>query len=182
MRKLALEELNRDDYETYRQKPKLPVTVILDNIRSMYNVGAVFRTCDAFLVEQLLLCGITARPPHREIQKSAIGATESVEWQYYPSALEAVQTLKAQGYRIIGVEQTDESQELSEVAVDTTQPYALVMGNEVEGLSDEVIAALDEAIAIPQFGTKHSLNIAVSSGIVIWAYIKPFIQHNKPGP
>jgi len=176
MRKLDLEELKRDDYETYQQKTKLPVTVVLDNIRSMYNVGAVFRTCDAFLVEQLLLCGITATPPHREIQKTAIGATESVAWQYYPSAQEAIQQLKDQGYRITGIEQTDESIPLPEVQINSGQAYALIMGNEVEGLSEGVLPLLDEAVAIPQFGTKHSLNISVSSGIAIWHYINSFLK------
>jgi len=175
MRKLELEELQRDDYETYRKKTKLPVIVVLDNIRSMYNVGAVFRTCDAFMVEQLYLCGITAKPPHREIQKTAIGATESVSWQYDASAQTSLEKLKNKGYRIIGVEQTNESIPLSAVKVDTQTPCALVMGNEVEGLSEEVLAYLDQAVEIPQFGTKHSLNISVSSGIVIWHYTAPFL-------
>ncbi len=179
MRKLELEELKRDDYKTYRQKPKLPVTVVLDNIRSMYNVGAVFRTCDAFLVEKLYLCGITAKPPHREIQKTAIGATESVEWAYYDKAKEAVQTLKNQGYQIIGVEQTDESHSLSEISINADHAYALLMGNEVAGLSEDLLEDLDRVIAIPQFGTKHSLNIAVSSGIVIWEFVKPFLKSHS---
>ena len=176
MRKLELDELQRDDYEAYKQKAKLPVTVVLDNIRSMYNVGAVFRTCDAFLVEKLYLCGITARPPHREIHKTAIGATESVEWVYYSTAKEAVNNLKHQGYLIIGVEQTDESISLPDAPIDPTKSYALVMGNEVEGLSEELLEDLHSAVEIPQFGTKHSLNISVSSGIVIWHYVSYFIK------
>lgn len=179
MRKLDLEELKRDDYETYRNKAKLPVCIVLDNIRSMYNVGAVFRTCDALLVEKLYLCGITAQPPHREIQKTAIGATESVDWTYYPIAKEAVQDLQHMGYKTVGVEQTNQSDSLIDNEVDTNEGYALIMGNEVEGLSEDLLPLLDQAIEIPQFGTKHSFNIAVSSGIVIWEFIQPFIKANN---
>lgn len=172
MRKLELAELNRLEHEAYHQKPKLPVAVILDNIRSMYNVGAVFRTADAFLIEQLSLCGITATPPHREIQKTAIGATNSVAWSYHESVVEACQSWRAKGYQLIGIEQTDESQPLHQFRVAPDQPYALIMGNEVEGLHNDVLPLLDAAIEIPQFGTKHSLNIAVSSGIVMWHFLE----------
>lgn len=176
MRKLALEELERHEYEEYHQKSKLPIVVVLDNIRSMYNVGAVFRTCDALLVKRLFLCGITAHPPHREIQKTAIGSTESVNWTSRNSAQEAAKELKNEGYKIIGVEQTNESKALSQFTPIIDQKYALIMGNEVEGLSDEVLKELDLALEIPQFGTKHSFNIAVSSGITIWHFAKPYID------
>lgn len=172
MRKLELDELNRLDYETYRTKPKLPVVVILDNIRSMYNVGSVFRTADAFRIQGLYLCGITATPPHREIQKTAIGATQSVEWVYKESVAEACQQVKAEEYQLVGVEQTDESQALQQFPVGIDQAYALVMGNEVEGLRAEVLPLLDAAVEIPQLGTKHSLNIAVSSGIALWHFVE----------
>lgn len=171
MRKLELEELDRLSYEAYHEKTKLPFVVVLDNIRSMYNVGAVFRTADAFLVSQLYLCGITATPPHREIQKTAIGATQSVNWEYRQSVGEACKDLKSAGYQLIGVEQTDESLPLHELTVSPDQSYALVMGNEVEGLHADVLPLLDAAVEIPQFGTKHSLNIAVSSGIVMWHFL-----------
>lgn len=170
MRKLELDELNRLDYDGYRAAPKLPLVVILDNIRSMYNVGSVFRTADAFRTQGLYLCGITATPPHREIQKTAIGATQSVEWTYKESVAEACQQVKAEGYQLIGVEQTDESVPLQQFSVETDQAYALVMGNEVDGLGEAVLPLLDAAVEIPQFGTKHSLNIAVSSGIAIWHF------------
>ena len=170
MRKLELDELNRLDYETYKAKPKLPLVVILDNIRSMYNVGSVFRTADAFRTQGLYLCGITATPPHREIQKTAIGATQSVEWVYRESVAEACQQVKAEGYQLVGVEQTDESQPLQQFSVSTDQAYALVMGNEVEGLREAILPFLDAAVEIPQLGTKHSLNIAVSSGIAMWHF------------
>ncbi len=176
MRKLDIEELRRDDYQTYQNKTKLPVCIILDNIRSMYNVGAVFRTCDALLVEKLYLCGITAQPPHREINKTAIGATESVDWVYYQTPEEAVQDLKNWGYTVIGIEQTDQSISLINHKVDTNGQYALIMGNEVEGLSEDLLPMLDLAIEIPQFGTKHSFNLAVSAGIVTWEFVRPFTE------
>lgn len=176
MHKLALEELNRASYDQYHQKQKLPIVVVLDNIRSMYNVGSVFRTCDAFLIEKLYLCGITAQPPHREIQKTAIGATESVEWEYNKSMKACIEQLKAAGYQIIGIEQTDESVDITKVTIKTDQKYALLFGNEVDGISDEIIHDLDMALEIPQFGTKHSLNISVSSGIAIWKYVEAFVR------
>ena len=175
MRKLALNELDRPNYGTYQTKPKYPIVVILDNIRSMYNVGAVFRTADAFLIQGLYLCGITATPPHREIQKTAIGATQSVAWEYRESVAEACETVKAQGYQLVGVEQTDESQPLHQFPINAEHGYALVMGNEVEGLQDDVLPLLNAAVEIPQFGTKHSLNIAVSSGIALWHFVEGYL-------
>ena len=175
MRKLSLQELGRVDVETYKTLPKSPVVVILDNIRSAHNVGSFFRTCDAFRIEHLYLCGITAQPPHREITKTAIGATSSVDWTYAQDIVEVVKDLKAQEYEIIGVEQTSSSISLSEMSIDPTKKYTLIFGNEVRGLSDSVLSLLDQAVEIPQYGTKHSLNVAVCGGIVMWDVVKHFL-------
>ena len=175
MRKLSLQELGRVDVETYKTLPKSPVVVILDNIRSAHNVGSFFRTCDAFRIEHLYLCGITAQPPHREITKTAIGATSSVDWTYAQDIVEVVKDLKAQEYEIIGVEQTSSSISLSEMPIDPTKKYTLIFGNEVRGLSDSVLSLLDQAVEIPQYGTKHSLNVAVCGGIVMWDVVKHFL-------
>ena len=175
MRKLSLQELGRVDVETYKTLPKSPVVVILDNIRSAHNVGSFFRTCDAFRIEHLYLCGITAQPPHREITKTAIGATSSVDWTYAQDIVEVVKDLKAQEYEIIGVEQTSSSISLSEMPIDATKKYTLIFGNEVQGLSDSVLSLLDQAVEIPQYGTKHSLNVAVCGGIVMWDVVKHFL-------
>jgi tRNA G18 (ribose-2'-O)-methylase SpoU len=173
MRKLKLEELNRLSVEDYRQKEKIPVAVVLDNIRSAVNVGAVFRTADAFAIEKIVLCGISATPPSREITKTAIGATESVSWQYIENIKEAISQLKSEGYIIIGVEQTDQTLLLQEFKHDGSK-MAIVFGNEVEGISDEIIDELDICVEIPQFGTKHSLNVSVCVGIVLWEVRKNF--------
>lgn len=170
MRKLNVLELDRPDLETFRQLPKAPITLVLDNIRSGLNVGSAFRTADAFALEQIVLCGITAQPPHREILKTAIGATASVSWKYRESTLEAVRELQGEGYEVIAVEQTDESIPLQQFEVGAGQKYALVFGNEVEGVQDTVIRELQKAIEIPQQGTKHSLNISVCLGIVSWYF------------
>ena len=161
VQKLKLEELGRIDVETFKQSSKTPLVIVLDNVRSMHNVGAVFRTADAFLVEKILLCGITPQPPHREIHKAALGATESVDWAYFESVTEALQSLKSEGYRVVGVEQTTGSQMIT-----------LVLGNEVEGISDEVLPLCDDFLEIPQLGTKHSLNVSVCGGIVMWEFFK----------
>ncbi len=168
MRKLLNRELGRKSVDQYRNSVKSPFVIVLDNIRSHYNVGSVFRTADAFLTKKICLCGITARPPHREIQKTALGATESVEWAYYESSTDAITELKAEGYRIIGIEQTEESINLRNLVIEKDQKYALVFGHEVNGVSQEVIDLCDMCADIPQFGTKHSFNIAVSAGIVLW--------------
>jgi len=168
MKKLRLEELNRYSLEEFKSLPKTPVVLVLDNIRSALNVGSVFRTADAFALAGIHLCGITAQPPHREILKTAIGATESVDWQYFPKTINSVNALKTRGFRIIGIEQTDESIPLQDFSPITPQPLALVFGNEVGGLSDDVLPLLDACIEIPQYGTKHSLNVAVAVGIVTW--------------
>ena len=172
VQKLKLEELGRIDVETFKQSSKTPLVIVLDNVRSMHNVGAVFRTADAFLVEKILLCGITPQPPHREIHKAALGATESVDWAYFESVTEALQSLKSEGYRVVGVEQTTGSQMITEFDFAKSQKYALVLGNEVEGISDEVLSLCDDFLEIPQLGTKHSLNVSVCGGIVMWEFFK----------
>ena len=168
MRKLKLQELNRPDIPTFRQQTKVPVVLVLDNIRSGLNVGSAFRTADAFALEHIYLCGITGTPPHREILKTAIGATESVEWAYEKEAVQTVQQLKAQGYTVLAVEQADERTWLQDFQWGADQKIALVFGNEVEGVSDAVMEKADGCLEVPQFGTKHSLNIAVCVGVVCW--------------
>lgn len=168
MRKLQLEELNRDTVESYQSKSKAKVTIVLDNVRSGHNVGSVFRTCDAFAFERIILAGITPRPPHKEINKTAIGATLSVEWKHETDVVAAIQSLKDEGYIIYGIEQTTESISLADVEFDADKPIALVFGNEVNGISDDVIPLLDQAVEIEQHGTKHSLNVSVCAGVVMW--------------
>jgi len=170
-RKLSTEELNRISVTAYHQVPKIPVTVVLDNIRSMNNIGSTFRTSDAFRVEKILLCGITARPPHREIQKTALGATESVAWEYFAELNEAIAFLQQQHYQIIAVEQTDNSLLLQNFEPNPTTKTAFVFGNEVFGVSETFIKESTHCLEIPQFGTKHSLNISVSVGVVLWDYM-----------
>lgn len=167
-RKLKNEELNRVSVEEFKGLNKIPLVIVLDNIRSFHNVGSVFRTSDAFLVEEIALCGITAQPPHREIHKTALGATESVNWNYYENTLDAVQKLKERGYKVYSIEQAEDSIMLDEFDVDSGSKVAVVFGNEVFGVDQEVINVSDGVIEIPQEGTKHSLNISVSAGIIIW--------------
>jgi 23S rRNA (guanosine2251-2'-O)-methyltransferase len=168
--KLKLEELGRVDVEGFKQQEKLPVTVVLDSIRSMHNVGSVFRTSDGFAVERIMLCGITAQPPHREIEKTALGATQSINWSYFSDVKEALQQLREEGYEIIAVEQAENSISLNEYQPQNNKKYALIFGNEVNGVSDEAMQMIDACIEIPQFGTKHSFNIVVSAGIVLWDF------------
>lgn len=168
MRKLSLKELNRTDIAGFRQKPKTPLVLVLDNIRSGLNVGSAFRTADAFALQKIFLCGITATPPHREILKTAIGATESMDWAYAKNIIPLLQNLKEQGYQLVAVEQTDVSIPLAEFRPPREQPLALIFGNEVKGVQDDVLPLVDKALEIPQFGTKHSLNISVCLGIVVW--------------
>jgi tRNA G18 (ribose-2'-O)-methylase SpoU len=172
VRKLKLEELGRVDVDTFKQQEKLPIVVVLDNIRSGLNVGSIFRTADAFSIDKIYLCGITAKPPHREILKTAIGATDSVNWGYEESIESCVEGLIEQGYVLIGVEQTSSSIALQEYAVDRERKYAIIFGNEVEGLNQELLPIVKEYIEIPQYGTKHSLNVAVCAGIVLWFFQK----------
>lgn len=171
MKKLSMDELNRKSATEFKQAEKLPIIVVLDNVRSMNNVGSVFRTADAFLLEAIYLCGVTAKPPHREIQKTALGATETVNWKYFETTLDAVNSLKNEGYKIYAVEQADESIMLDKFTP-ATGKIALVFGNEISGVEQVVIDVCDACIEIPQYGTKHSLNLAVSAGIVIWEVAK----------
>lgn len=168
MRKLKNEELGRPTLDEYKELEKLPVVLVLDNVRSQNNVGSIFRTADAFLVDHLCLCGITPRPPHREIHKTALGAEESVQWKYYKETLEAVKELKADNYRIIAVEQTEVSVKLWDFQPGRNEKIALIFGHEIRGVDQKVVDHCDQSLEIPQSGTKHSLNIAVSAGAVLW--------------
>ncbi|VAW28430.1 tRNA/rRNA methyltransferase [hydrothermal vent metagenome] len=179
MRKLLNEELGRLDVAAFKKATKIPIKVVLDNVRSLNNIGSAFRTSDAFRVEAVYLCGITARPPHREIQKTALGATESVEWEYFATTANAVDNLRAEDYQIIVVEQADESVELQEFKINVDKKYALVFGNEVKGVDEKIVKDADEVVEIPQFGTKHSLNIAVSIGVVLWGLWVKFQKTDK---
>jgi len=171
MRKLKNEELNRISPQEFKSSDKNPIIIVLDNIRSMLNIGSIFRTCDAFRIEAIYLCGITATPPHREIERTALGATESVNWRYFNSTVEAVEELKENNFSVFAVEQTDKSILLNKFKVDQSHKIALIFGNEVEGVSNDAINLAEGCIEIPQYGTKHSLNISVSVGIVIWNLI-----------
>ncbi|WP_144283109.1 RNA methyltransferase [Chryseobacterium echinoideorum] len=170
--KLKLEELNRIDVETFKKTNKIPLVVILDNVRSMHNVGAAFRTADAFLVEKIVLCGITPQPPHREIHKAALGATESVDWSYEKDINTAIDDLKNKGFEILGIEQTSDSKMISDFVIEQSKKYAVILGNEVDGISDEALPNIDAFLEIPQLGTKHSLNVSVCGGIVMWEFAK----------
>ena len=171
MRKLSMDDLNRKTAEEFKKASKLSLVLVLDNVRSMNNIGSVFRTADAFLLEGIYLCGVTAQPPHREIQKTALGATETVNWKHFETTIDAVNSLKAKGYKVYAVEQADQS-----IMLDKFTPaegkIALVFGNEVNGVDQAVIDICDACVEIPQFGTKHSLNISVSVGIVVWEVAK----------
>ena len=168
MKKLRTIEMQRLTVEQFREATKLPLVVVLDDVRSMYNVGSVFRTSDAFRVEAVCLCGITSTPPSTEIHKTALGAEDSVSWRYFPSALEAVESLKADGYEVYSVEQAHGSTMLQHFSPTSDKKYAIVFGNEVKGVHQEVVDASDGCLEIPQFGTKHSMNVSVTAGIVIW--------------
>lgn len=168
MRKLTVEDLHRIDIDTFKKSEKLPLVMVLDNIRSLHNVGSVLRTADAFRIEAVYMCGITATPPSPEIHKTALGAEDSVRWQYYPDTLQAVRELQAQGYTVLAVEQVEGSLQLGQFSFTPGKRYALVMGNEVKGVQQSVVDACDQALEIPQYGTKHSMNVSVTAGIVIW--------------
>lgn len=176
MRKLKLDELNRATIDEFKVQDKLPVAVVLDNVRSMHNIGSIFRTSDGFAVERVCLCGITAQPPHREIEKTALGATQSVNWTYFETPLEAVAKLRTEGYKIIAIEQAENSIMLNTFTPAANEKYALIFGNEVNGVSDEVMQQIDACIEIPQFGTKHSFNIVVSAGIVLWDFFSKIVH------
>lgn len=168
MRKLLNAELDRKTISEFKETIKAPVSIILDNIRSLNNVGSIFRTADAFLVESIYLCGITATPPHREIQKTALGATDSVNWEYYKETYEAVENLRSKGYTIIAIEQVEGSISLLDYTPEKTKKYAFIFGHEVRGVEQSIVDISDMALEIPQFGTKHSFNISVSAGIILW--------------
>lgn len=176
MRKLLNIELERKSVDQFRKSEKSPFIIVLDNVRSQSNVGSIFRTADAFITEGIYLCGITATPPHREIQKTALGATESVAWKYFQKTSDAINELKDSGYKIIGIEQAEGSIELQNLKIEKGEKYALVFGHEVNGVDQEIINLCDCCVEIPQFGTKHSFNIAISAGIVLWEVNKP--HHN----
>ena len=167
-RKLANSELDRLNVEEFKETKKSPIIIVLDNIRSLNNIGSVFRTSDAFLVEKIYLCGITATPPHKDIHKTALGATETVTWEYAKDTLEVVEKLKAEGVKVISIEQAENATMLNNFTPEKNTTYALVFGNEVKGVQQTVVDASDTVIEIPQYGTKHSLNISVSCGVVIW--------------
>jgi tRNA G18 (ribose-2'-O)-methylase SpoU len=171
MRKLKNEELVRPNFEQFQHMNKLSVVLVLDDIRSLHNVGSCFRTADAFAVEKIYLCGITGQPPHREIQKTALGATETVKWEYHKDILSLRDSLHQQGYIIVPVEQADRSTSLLDFEPLSHKKYALVFGNEVFGVKDEIVESAEMVLEIPQYGTKHSLNIAVSVGVVLWHYL-----------
>jgi len=168
MRKLKNSELDRLDVSEFKEAKKSPIIIILDNIRSLNNIGSVFRTSDAFLIEKIYLCGITAQPPHNDIRKTALGSTETVDWEYVENTIDVVTQLKNDGVKICAIEQAEHATMLDTFQPQTKTKYAFVFGNEVKGVAQDVVSASDEVIEIPQFGTKHSLNISVSTGVVIW--------------
>ena len=168
MRKLENSELDRKTIDDFKKSDKTPLIIVLDDIRSLHNIGSVFRTSDAFLIEKIILCGITATPPNKEIHKTALGATETVAWEYHENVLEVIENLKKENVITLAIEQVESSIFLQEFQVEKNKKYALVFGNEVYGVAQEAVAICDGCIEIPQLGTKHSLNIAVSAGIVVW--------------
>jgi tRNA G18 (ribose-2'-O)-methylase SpoU len=183
MKKLRTIEMERLTVDEFRQAEKLPLVVVLDDVRSLYNIGSVFRTCDAFRVTALYLCGITATPPHPEIHKTALGGEDSVEWRYFPTALQAVEELKSRGTTVLAVEQCHGSTKLNTLRLDAEgqrgETYAVVLGNEVKGVHQEVVDSCDGCLEIPQLGTKHSMNVAVTAGIVIWEFARQ-VMLGKP--
>lgn len=172
MRKLKITELNRISVDEFKEVHKTPLVVVLDNIRSLHNIGSVFRTSDAFRVECIYLCGITATPPHGEMHKTALGAELTVDWKYVNNAVEAVDKLKEEGYTVYSIEQAEGSIMLESLSLDKQKKYAVVLGNEVKGVQQEVIDHSDGCVEIPQYGTKHSLNVSVTGGIIIWEFFK----------
>lgn len=168
MRKLKNEELDRLSVENFKRASKTPLIVVLDNIRSLNNIGSVFRTSDAFLIEKIYLCGITAKPPHKDIQKTALGSTESVAWEYYDTTIEVANKLQEQGVELLSIEQAENATMLQDFIPNKDTTYAIIFGNEVKGVQQEIVSMSNHVIEIPQYGTKHSLNISVSCGVVIW--------------
>ncbi|MDO6432462.1 RNA methyltransferase [Flavitalea sp. BT771] len=174
MRKLGMDELGRLSVDEFRQSEKMPVVIVLDNIRSMHNVGSVFRTADAFLIRGIYLCGYTPRPPHRDIHKTALGATETVEWKYFQDIREALQQLKEEGYKVFAVEQVERSIPLQELTAQHSGKTVVVFGNEVSGVGEEALKLCDGSVEIPQWGMKHSLNISIAAGIVLWELARAY--------
>lgn len=172
MKKLSMEELNRLSPKEFKEAEKNKIVVVLDNIRSMHNVGSLFRTADSFLIQAVILCGFTPQPPHREIHKTALGSTETVDWLYFESTKSAILSLKNEGYIICAIEQVASSVKLNKYTFDKNKKYALVFGNEVQGVTQEALNMCDLALEIPQGGTKHSLNISVAAGIVLWESVR----------
>ena len=177
MRKLKITELNRLTTEEYKMSDKVPLVVVLDHIRSLNNVGSVFRTADAFRLESVYLCGITATPPDAEIHKTALGAEETVEWHYFKETIDAVNDLKQKGYVVCAIEQAEDSISLGELSLEKDKRYAVIVGHEVKGVQQQVVDACDMCVEIPQFGTKHSLNVSVAAGIVLWDFFKKINHH-----
>ena len=175
-RKFTVEELNRISIEEFQEAKKIPLIVVLDNVRSLNNIGSVFRTSDAFRVKEIFLCGITATPPNVEIHKTALGAEDSVKWRYFDETLSAVEKLKGESYTIFSIEQAENSISLESIQLDKNKKYAVILGHEVHGVQQSVIDASDGCIEIPQYGTKHSLNVSVTAGIVIWDFFKQLVK------
>ncbi len=180
MRKLQNHELDRLSVDEFKVAKKLPVVLILDNIRSLNNIGSAFRTADAFLVEKIILCGITATPPHKDIRKTALGATDSVDWEYRKDTLEVINELRGQGFCTLAIEQAESAIQLHQYIPEPTEKLAMVFGNEVKGVSQEVVSACEHVVEIPQFGTKHSLNISVSIGVTVWDIWSKYRAQKKP--
>ena len=179
MRKLKITELNRLSVDEFKHADKLPLVVVLDEVRSLHNIGSVFRTSDAFLVNRIYLCGITATPPHPEMHKTALGAEDTVDWKYVKNTMEAVEELHNEGYTVLAIEQVEGSTMLDQLSLDPDKKYAIVMGNEVKGVQQEVVNACDGCIEIPQYGTKHSLNVSVTTGIVLWEFAAKLMKFKK---
>ena len=177
MQKLKITEIIRLTPEEFKNEQKIPLIVVLDNVRSLHNVGSIFRTADAFLVEAVYLCGITSTPPNAEIHKTALGAENTVDWRYFEDASQAVEELKNNGYTVFAIEQTKGSTLLPELKLEKDAKYAVIFGNEVKGVQQSVVDMCDNCIEIPQFGTKHSLNVSVTGGIVIWDFFRNFARH-----
>lgn len=180
MRKLRTTEMHRLTVEEFKEAEKLPFVVVLDDVRSLYNVGSVFRSCDAFRISAIYLCGITACPPHAEIHKTALGAEESVAWRYFATAEEAVRNLQTKGFFVYSIEQAEGSTKLHHLTLDRRQKYAVVLGNEVKGVHQSVVDLSDGCLEIPQWGTKHSLNVSVAAGMVVWEFAKQLLQPLQP--
>jgi tRNA G18 (ribose-2'-O)-methylase SpoU len=180
MRKLKVTEMNRLTVSEYKESEKFPVVVVMDHVRSLYNVGSVFRTSDAFRLSAVFLCGITATPPHPEIHKTALGAEDSVEWKYFERTEDAVNELHNQGFTVLAVEQCENSMMIQNFHIEEGLKYAIVLGNEVKGVQQSVVDMCDGCLEIPQFGTKHSLNVSVAAGITIWAIVDQFLRGGQP--